>query len=118
MDPDLVTPGPPWLPVEVHGSVGSTKSVSLPPQPVARNGMISVPYVGVVKAAGLTPAQVQKSIETALHEKAIEPQVIVTLTNSASNAAPRAALRRCRMGSFPFPCAPRDGCLGSSARRR
>ncbi|KGN41124.1 hypothetical protein N801_09135 [Knoellia aerolata DSM 18566] len=26
MDADLVTPGPPWLPVEVHGSVGSTNA--------------------------------------------------------------------------------------------
>ena len=26
MDADLVTPGPPWLPVEVHDSVGSTNA--------------------------------------------------------------------------------------------
>lgn len=66
------------------GSVGAAKSVNLPPQPVARNGMITVPYVGPVKAAGLTPAQVQGSIEAALREKAIEPQVIVTVADSAS----------------------------------
>ncbi|MDQ3246538.1 MAG: polysaccharide export protein [Pseudomonadota bacterium] len=66
------------------GSLGAAKSVNLPPQPVARNGMITVPYVGPVKAAGLTPAQVQTSIEAALREKAIEPQVIVTIADSAS----------------------------------
>jgi polysaccharide export outer membrane protein len=67
------------------GSLGAaSKSVSLPPQPVARNGMISVPYVGQVRAEGLTPAQVQASIEAALRDKAIEPQVIVTVSDSAS----------------------------------
>lgn len=63
---------------------GAAKSVSLPPQPVARNGMISVPYVGQVKALGLTPAQVQSSIEAGLRDKAIEPQVIVTVADTAS----------------------------------
>ena len=66
------------------GASGGTKSVNLPPQPVARNGMITVPYVGQVKAAGSTPAQVQKQIESALREKAIEPQVIVTVSDNPS----------------------------------
>jgi polysaccharide export outer membrane protein len=66
------------------GSLGGSKSVSLPPQPVARNGMVSVPYVGQVRAAGLTPVQLQTTIEAGLRDKAIEPQVIVTVTNGAS----------------------------------
>src|SRR3954447_9765669 len=41
---------------------GATKSVNLPPQPVARNGTITVPYAGQVKAAGLTPVQVSSTI--------------------------------------------------------
>jgi polysaccharide export outer membrane protein len=63
---------------------GATKSVSLPPQPVSRSGTLSVPYVGQVRAAGLTPEQVQRAIEAALKDKAIEPQVIVTVTASPS----------------------------------
>lgn len=63
---------------------GAAKSVSLPPQPVARNGMISVPFVGQVKASGLTPAQLQANIEAGLRDKAIEPQVIVTITENSS----------------------------------
>lgn len=63
---------------------GASKSISLPPQPVARNGTISVPYVGQVKVAGLTPAQVQAAIEAGLKDKAIEPQVLVTVGSSAS----------------------------------
>ena len=67
------------------GSLGAgTKSVSLPPQPVSRAGTISVPYVGQVQAAGLTPAAVQERIAASLKDKAIEPQVIVTLSGSAS----------------------------------
>jgi polysaccharide export outer membrane protein len=67
------------------GTLGAaSKSVSLPPQPVARNGMITVPFIGQVKAAGLTPAQVQANIEAGLSAKAIEPQVIVTVTENAS----------------------------------
>jgi polysaccharide export outer membrane protein len=65
-------------------AAGGSKSISLPPQPVARNGTVSVPYVGQVKVAGLTPAQVQAAIEAGLKDKAIEPQVLVTVASSAS----------------------------------
>jgi polysaccharide export outer membrane protein len=63
---------------------GGTKSVKLPEQPISRNGTLSIPYVGQVRAAGLTPAEVQRVIETALKDKAIEPQVIVTVISSPS----------------------------------
>lgn len=63
---------------------GGTKSVRLPEQPVSRNGTLSIPYVGQVRAAGLTPVEVQRAIEAALKDKAIEPQVIVTVTASPS----------------------------------
>ncbi len=66
------------------GAIGATKSVSLPPQPISRSGTLSVPYVGQVRAAGLTPAEVQRAVEVALKNKAIEPQVIVTVVTSPS----------------------------------
>jgi polysaccharide export outer membrane protein len=69
------------------GAQGSTKAVSLPPQPVARDGTIGVPYVGRVQAAGLTPAQVQSNVEAVLRDKAIEPQVVVAVEESVSNYA-------------------------------
>jgi polysaccharide export outer membrane protein len=46
--------------------------------------MIVVPYAGQVRAAGLTPAEVQRAVEAALRDKAIEPQVMVTVTGSPS----------------------------------
>jgi polysaccharide export outer membrane protein len=67
------------------GAVGGTKSVSLPPQPVARDGTLSVPYVGLIRAAGRTPSEVGVAIEAALKDKAIEPQVVVTVTETVSS---------------------------------
>ncbi len=65
-------------------SISGSKSVSLPPQPVARDGTLSMPYVGRVPVAGRTPEQVSEAIEAELKDKAIEPQVVVTVASAAS----------------------------------
>jgi polysaccharide export outer membrane protein len=69
-----------------HVSAGS-RSVTIPEQIVARDGGISVPFAGRVPAAGRLPVAVQRTIEERLVEKAIEPQVIVTVTKSLTNSA-------------------------------
>jgi polysaccharide biosynthesis/export protein len=69
-----------------HVSAGS-RSVTIPEQIVSRDGAISVPFAGRVQVAGRLPSEVQRTIEERLAEKAIEPQVIVTLTKSLSNSA-------------------------------
>ena len=53
--------------------------VSLPNQPIDTKGFISVPYAGLVPAAGKTPAEVQKEIVDLIRNRAIEPQVVVAL---------------------------------------
>jgi polysaccharide export outer membrane protein len=53
--------------------------VTLPNQAVDTRGMISVPYAGVVPAAGKTPAQVQQEIVDRIKNRAIEPQAVVGL---------------------------------------
>jgi polysaccharide biosynthesis/export protein len=68
-----------------HVSAGS-RSVTIPEQIVARDGGISVPFADRVPAAGRLPVEVQKTIEQRLSEKAIEPQVIVTVTKSLSTS--------------------------------
>src|SRR5207302_5523012 len=68
-----------------HVSAGS-RSVTIPEQIVGRDGGISVPFADRVPAAGRLPIEVQKTIEQRLQEKAIEPQVIVTVTKSLSNS--------------------------------
>jgi polysaccharide biosynthesis/export protein len=58
--------------------------VSLPPQQVDRNGAISVPFIGPVRAAGQTPTQLGSVIEQRLASRALGPQVVVTLTERRS----------------------------------
>jgi polysaccharide biosynthesis/export protein len=64
-----------------------SKSATIPPQVVDRDGVISVPYAGPVHVAGHTPREVQDAIEKALEGKAIQPQVLVNVTRSPSNTA-------------------------------
>jgi len=69
-----------------HVSAGS-RSVTIPEQVVGRDGGISVPFAGRVPVAGRTTVEVQHEIERRLAEKAIEPQVIVTIAKSVTYAA-------------------------------
>lgn len=59
--------------------------VQLPEQLVDNDGNISVPYAGVVRAAGRTNVQVQNDIIDRIKNRAIEPQVIVTLNSQRTN---------------------------------
>jgi polysaccharide export outer membrane protein len=68
---DQVTPG--------------SRSVVLPEQMVGRDGAISVPYAGRIAVAGRVPLDVQHAIEKRLSGKAIEPQVIVSVSRSINN---------------------------------
>jgi len=52
--------------------------VNLPNQAIDNNGNLSVPYGGQIRAAGLTPPQVQQEIVDALKQRAIEPQAVVS----------------------------------------
>ena len=53
--------------------------VTLPNQPIDTKGMISVPYAGLVPAAGKTPPEVEQIIVDRIKNRAIEPQVVVAL---------------------------------------
>jgi polysaccharide biosynthesis/export protein len=53
--------------------------VALPNQPIDTKGYISVPYAGLVPAAGKTPAEVSQEIVDRIKNRAIEPQVVVSL---------------------------------------
>jgi polysaccharide biosynthesis/export protein len=53
--------------------------VTLPNQPVDTKGFISVPYAGLVPAAGKVPSEVQQEIVNRIKNRAIEPQVVVAL---------------------------------------
>jgi polysaccharide export outer membrane protein len=53
------------------------QGAAIPEQQVARDGTITIPYIGRILAAGRTPAELQRDIETRLAKKAIEPQALV-----------------------------------------
>jgi polysaccharide biosynthesis/export protein len=65
-------------------TTGSHSSV-IPPQVVARDGSITVPYAGRIRVVGLTPPQVETAIVERLSGKAIEPQALVSLAGNISN---------------------------------
>ena len=68
-----------------HVSTGS-RTVTIPEQVVGQDGAITVPFAGRVPVAGRFPTEVQRTIEQRLAEKAIEPQVIATVTKSVTNS--------------------------------
>lgn len=62
-----------------------SRSVTIPEQIVGQDGAISVPFAGRIQVAGRLPLEVQNEIEKRLADKAIEPQVIVTISKSQTN---------------------------------
>jgi polysaccharide biosynthesis/export protein len=64
----------------------TARSVTLPEQTVDHDGMLTVPFAGRVKAAGLTPRELELEVVRRLQGKANQPEVVVRLTrnNSAS----------------------------------
>jgi polysaccharide biosynthesis/export protein len=71
----------------IAGVSPGSRSVTIPEQVVARDGAISVPFADRIPVAGKSQLDVQSTIERRLAEKAIEPQVIVVVTKSVTNAA-------------------------------
>jgi polysaccharide biosynthesis/export protein len=65
--------------IPAEASVRPGNFVTLPNQPVDTKGYISVPYAGLVRTAGKTPAEVEQEIVGRIKNRAIDPQVIVAL---------------------------------------
>jgi polysaccharide export outer membrane protein len=59
--------------------------VTLPDQAVDNDGNISVPYAGIIHAAGRSNVQVQNDIVARIKNRAIEPQVVVALSSQRTN---------------------------------
>jgi polysaccharide export outer membrane protein len=77
--------------VPSSGSMSAGNFVSIPDQSVDRTGSITVPYAakgndgGVIKVHNRRPIEVQAEIEKRLSDRAIEPQVVVTIVEHRSN---------------------------------
>src|SRR5215472_15027483 len=59
--------------------------ITIPPQAVDVNGNISIPYAGNIRARGRTQVEVQQAIVDALKDRAIEPQVIVSVVEQRTS---------------------------------
>jgi polysaccharide export outer membrane protein len=59
--------------------------VTLPNQPIDTRGFITIPYAGLVPTAGKRPSQVEQDIVNRLKNRAIEPQVMVSLVTANSS---------------------------------
>ena len=79
-------------PSDTGGSTGGASPTGLLPVTVERDGTVTVPYAGTVRAAGLTAAELSSDIEHRLADQAVNPQVQVALSPSASVGANSAAV--------------------------
>lgn len=72
-----------YIPLEAGVRAGNF--VDIGDQIVDNNGYITVPYAGLIKAAGRDNVQIQKEIESKIKNRAIEPQVVVTLSQQRTS---------------------------------
>jgi polysaccharide export outer membrane protein len=66
---------------EAGGGERQGNFITVPEQEVDADGNISIPYAGTIRAAGRTAVQLQNAIVNALKDRAIEPQVVVSLAS-------------------------------------
>ncbi len=59
--------------------------VTIPNQAVDTHGNISIPYAGEIRAKGRTPLEIQNAIVEALKNRAIEPQVLVSVVDQRTS---------------------------------
>jgi polysaccharide export outer membrane protein len=62
------------------------RPTTIPDQIVMRDGRITIPFDGRVQAAGRTGLQLQDDVRQRLQGKAVDPQVIVSVTPSIASA--------------------------------
>lgn len=66
-------------------SNAQSKRVEFPAVPVDRDGNITIPYAGVIKAKGSTPLALQRRIVQRLSDRAIQPQALVNIVKNENN---------------------------------
>jgi polysaccharide export outer membrane protein len=71
--------------IPAEGGVRPGNFVNIPNQAVDIHGNISIPYAGSIRARGRTQVEVQDAIVVALKNRAIEPQVIVSVVEQKTS---------------------------------
>lgn len=72
-----------FIPAEAGARPGNY--VTLPAQQIDASGNVTVPYAGSTRFAGKTIANVQSELVNKLKNRAIEPQVVITLQSQRSS---------------------------------
>jgi polysaccharide export outer membrane protein len=71
--------------IPAEASVRPGNFITVPNQWVDADGNISIPYAGTIRAKGRTAVELQQAIVSALKDRAIEPQVVVTLVTQQTS---------------------------------
>jgi polysaccharide export outer membrane protein len=71
----------------LNGVSAGSSSATIPPQQVGQDGAITIPYAGRIRVAGRTTADIEALIVERLTGRAIQPQALVSVAGSVSNAA-------------------------------
>lgn len=66
-------------------STGGTRHAEFPQVLVDQRGRISLPYAGVLNVVDKTPMDVQQDIVKGISDRAIQPQVVVSIAKNESN---------------------------------
>src|SRR5579871_5217132 len=90
--------------IPAEGGVRPGNFVTIPNQPVDIHGNISIPYAGSIRASGRTQVEVQDAIVAALKNRAIEPQVVVSLVEQKTSMI--SILGEGRSARIPATAAP------------
>ncbi|HUB63753.1 MAG TPA: polysaccharide biosynthesis/export family protein [Methylocella sp.] len=72
-----------FIPLEAGVRPGNF--VTLPDQIIDNNGNITIPFAGLIKAAGRNNVQIQNDIVAKIKNRAIEPQVVVSLSQQRTS---------------------------------
>jgi len=71
--------------IPAEGGVRPGNFVTIPNQAIDIDGNISIPYAGSIRANGRTKVEVQDAIVAALKNRAIQPQVVVSLVEQKTS---------------------------------
>ncbi len=63
-------------------ALSTSQKMAFPEQMVTTEGKISIPFVGEISVAGLTPQQIEAKIVQSLKDKANNPQVLVRVSHN------------------------------------
>ncbi len=70
---------------EPSGAGVTTRSTTFPDQMVAGDGTISIPFAGLIKAAGKSPHEVEAEIAAKLRGKANQPQILLSVSRNVTS---------------------------------